>query len=51
LDTGRSVLCGPVRRLAAPRRYLAVCPAELGLSSIRPFSRRTATIGPTPPWP
>src|SRR5438552_14114566 len=35
LDTGRSVLCGPVRRLAAPRRYLAVCPAELGLSSIR----------------
>src|SRR2546422_2779440 len=35
LDTGRSVFCGPVRRLTAPRRYLAVCPAELGLSSIR----------------
>ncbi len=33
--SGRFVFCGPVRRLAAPRRYLAVCPAELGLSSIR----------------
>src|SRR2546426_12053592 len=31
----RSVFCGPIRRLAAPRRYLAVCPAELGLSSTR----------------
>jgi len=30
---GRSVFCGPVRRLSAPRRYLAVCPVELGLSS------------------
>src|SRR5690606_15976312 len=29
----RSVFCGPVRRLAAPRRYLAVYPMELGLSS------------------
>ena len=29
----RSVLCGPFRRLSAPRRYLAVCPLELGLSS------------------
>ena len=29
----RSLLCGPVRRLAAPRRYLAVYPLELGLSS------------------
>src|SRR3989440_9049945 len=44
LDTGRSVLCGPVRRLAAPRRYLAVCPLELGLSSTRRSCRRTATI-------
>src|SRR5207247_8500504 len=44
LDTGRSVLCGPVRRLAAPRRYLAVCPLELGLSSTRPYHRRAATI-------
>jgi hypothetical protein len=35
------------RRLAAPRRYLAVCPVELGLSSNDPFSRPPATIGPT----
>jgi len=35
------------RRLSAPRRYLAVCPVELGLSSMDPFSRSTATIGPT----
>src|SRR4051794_38571766 len=40
---GRSVLCCPVRRLAAPRRYLAVCPVELGLSSSRPRDR-PATI-------
>src|SRR5204862_7171383 len=44
LATGRSVLCGPVRRLAAPGRYLAVCPLELGLSSTRRSSRRAATI-------
>src|SRR3954469_25620787 len=31
--SGRSILCGPIRRLAAPRRYLAVYPMELGLSS------------------
>src|SRR3989449_3243968 len=43
---GRSVFCGPIRRLAAPRRYLAVCPTELGLSSMRQSSRRTATITP-----
>src|SRR5215204_1800777 len=30
---GRSVFCGPCRRLSAPRRYLAVYPVELGLSS------------------
>lgn len=30
---GRCFFCCPVRRLAAPRRYLAVCPMELGLSS------------------
>jgi len=46
LDAGRFVFCGPVRRLAAPRRYLAVYPAELGLSSARPNLRRTATITP-----
>ncbi len=32
---GRFAFCCPVRRLAAPRRYLAVCPVELGLSSGR----------------
>src|SRR5690348_18242643 len=37
LEKGRSVLCGPFRRLAAPRRYLAVCPLELGLSSGAPL--------------
>src|ERR1041384_4372867 len=36
LDTGRFVFCGPIRRLTAPRRYLAACPVELGLSSTRP---------------
>src|SRR6266540_6970747 len=35
------------RRLTAPRRYLAVCPVELGLSSGDPSSRPSATIGPT----
>src|SRR5439155_6853206 len=33
LPSGRSVFCGPVHRLSAPRRYLAVYPVELGLSS------------------
>src|SRR5437879_9395132 len=46
LDTGRSVFCGPVRRLAAPRRYLAVYPAELGLSSAHPPCQCAATIAP-----
>jgi hypothetical protein len=32
-ESGRFLFCGPVRRLAAPRRYLAVYPVELGLSS------------------
>src|SRR5919106_6228365 len=27
---GRSIFCGPLRRLAAPRRYLAAYPVELG---------------------
>src|SRR5687767_14394777 len=30
---GRFLFCGPFRRLSAPRRYLAVYPVELGLSS------------------
>jgi len=46
LDKGRSVFCGPFRRLTAPRRYLAVCPRELGLSSARHSSRHAATIAP-----
>src|SRR5689334_4320309 len=41
---GRSVLCGPVRRLSAPRCYLAVYPEELGLSSKRLAA--LATIAP-----
>jgi len=45
-ESGRSVFCGPVRRLAAPRRYLAVCPTELGLSSARRSRWRAATIAP-----
>src|SRR5437899_12784099 len=48
LDKGRSVFCRPFRRLAAPRRYLAVCPLQLGLSSIHPPSRCTATTVPHP---
>src|SRR5438477_9911486 len=46
LDKGRSVFCVPLRRRAAPRRYLAVCPVELGLSSARHSDRLTATITP-----
>src|SRR5687768_4648278 len=43
---GRSALCCPVRRLSAPRRYLAVCPAELGLSSRQPCGHpATITLG------
>src|SRR5881275_1274764 len=46
LDKGRSVFCGPFRRLTAPRCYLAVCPRELGLSSACHSNRHTATITP-----
>jgi hypothetical protein len=46
LDKGRSVFCGPFRRLTAPRRYLAVCPVELGLSSARHWYRPAAIITP-----
>ena len=31
---GRSVLCGTFRGLTPPRRYLALCPMEPGLSSM-----------------
>src|SRR5512134_418158 len=51
LEKGRSVLCGPVRRLAAPRCYLAVCPVELGLSSTDHSCRPAATIPPCPHLP
>src|ERR1041384_4732932 len=46
LDKGRSVLCGPFRRLTAPRRYLAVCPRELALSSAYHSNQHAATITP-----
>jgi hypothetical protein len=44
LPGGRSVFCGPVRRLSAPRRYLAVYPVELGLSSRRRMAPATITL-------
>src|SRR5574341_262376 len=47
---GRSLLCGPLRRLTAPRRYLAVCPVELGLSSARVAAGRDRRPPPFP-WP
>src|SRR5206468_9461192 len=46
LDKGRSVFCGPFRRLTAPRCYLAVCPRELGLSSAYHCIQHAATITP-----
>ncbi len=42
----RSALCCTFRRLAPPRRYLASCPVEPGLSSMH--TRCTATVWPTP---
>ncbi len=41
----RSVLCCTGRRLTPPRRYLAPCPVEPGLSSTR---KRAAIAWPTP---
>jgi len=46
VDIGRFDFCGPVRRLSAPRRYLAICPMELGLSSTQHSS---ATPRPSRP--
>src|SRR5512146_2780842 len=46
LRAGRCLFCGPVRRLAAPRRYLAVYPLELGLSSGRPTAPATTALDP-----
>jgi len=45
---GRFLFCGPVRRLAAPRRYLAVSPVELGLSSARVAAGRDRRPPPFP---
>ncbi len=48
----RFALCCTSRRLAPPRRYLAPCPMEPGLSSPLPVSRRdndkAAVVLPTP---
>ncbi len=49
----RFVLCCTGRRLAPPRRYLALCPMEPGLSSPSPVSpeedgNEAATVWPTP---
>jgi len=41
----RYIFCGTFRRLAPPRRYLALCPVEPGLSSI---TEMTAVAWPTP---
>ena len=48
----RSALCCTSRRLAPPRRYLAPCPVEPGLSSVTLRARAcriTAMTWPTPP--
>ena len=50
LDRGRSVFCVTFRRLTAPRRYLAVSPMELGLSSESPNPAATRDH-PAPPIP
>ena len=42
----RYIFCGTFRRLTPPRRYLALCPMEPGLSSTT--QRVTATVQPTP---
>jgi len=39
----RYIFCGTFRRLTSPRRYLAPCPAEPGLSSIS-SEDETATV-------
>jgi hypothetical protein len=42
----RFIFCGTFRRLSPPRRYLAPCPVEPGLSSILSCDK-TATAQPT----
>jgi len=41
----RSIFCGTIHGLASPRRYLAFCSMEPGLSSI--IKNMTATVQPT----
>jgi len=49
LRTGRYIFCGTFRRLTPPRRYLASCPAEPGLSSPAGYVYPSgATAWPTP---
>ena len=45
----RSALCCTFRRLAPPRRYLAPCPVEPGLSSPAPVKAAAATVRSTSP--
>jgi len=49
-SSGRFAFCCPVRRLSAPRRYLAVYPAELGLSSERLAPPRDQPVHPVPQY-
>ncbi len=42
----RYIFCGTFRRFTPPRRYLAPCPMEPGLSSLS-FFNETATAQPT----
>ncbi len=52
-ETRRYIFCGTFRRLAPPRHYLAPCPLEPGLSSLRANadsdcptnSERSLTVG------
>ncbi len=45
-DVRRYIFCGTFHGLTPPRRYLAPCPKEPGLSSVS--RRRTAIVWPTP---
>jgi len=46
----RYIFCGTSRGFTPPRRYLALCPAEPGLSSLHSHQRckHSATAWPTP---
>jgi len=47
-DTGRYIFCCTFRRLSPPRRYLALCPVEPGLSSPDNTRLSGAIAWPTP---